>query len=292
MKNTGTFIKTLLPSDGNNIVTLVDFNQLLSGYQFLIQAGVMVEHAIVLEDLQAKVGLFSLAEAGWPNVNAISTDASKQAELAKIKKEGQKIYLGCYHAYGSGTWEKKGEELLQNKDGLEQAWALMAPLFTTNETALIDEDLKIGLRIEPKAEGIGGLKGEDYLTVFGSWKKSTNKENIQMLINPNTQSAANSTNSPSNSPGGGIRNDLSTTPAMIAVDRTTTKIRKDLFLFNASNSDSVLVNYGSTVSVSAYTAEILPGGSWRDFANSQGPISARAAKSTATLFVTEFIILI
>lgn len=288
MKNTGTFVKTVLPADGNNIVTIADFNQILAPYQFLVEAGVIVEHAIVLEDFQAKIGLFSLSEAGWPNVNAISTDAQKEAELAKIKKEGQKIYLGCYHANGSGgSWQKKGEEILQNKNGLEQPWALMSPYFSTNATALLDEDLKIGIRIEPKAEGNGGLKQGDYITVFGAWKKITNKENIQMLTNPNI-AQANSTNSPANS-SGAVKNDLTVTSNLVASDRTTTKNRKDLFLYNASSSpDSVLINYGTTVTSSVYTAEILPGGSWRDFANSQGPISARAKTTTATLNVTEF----
>jgi hypothetical protein len=290
VKNTGTFIKTVLPADGNNIVTIADFNQILAAYQFLVEAGVMIEHALVLEDFQAKVGLFSLSEAGWPNVNAISTDAEKEAELAKIKKEGEKIYLGCYHAYGDGSWQKKGEEILQNKNGLEQPWALMAPYFSSNPTALLDENLKIGIRVEPKAEGTGGLKQGDYITVFGTWKKITNKENIQMLINPNT-AVSNSTNSPANS-SGAVKNDLTVTSSLIASDRTATKNRKDLFLFNASSSpDSVLINYGTTVSVSAYTAEILPGGSWRDFSNSQGSMSARAKATTATLNVTEFTII-
>jgi hypothetical protein len=287
VKNTGTFIKTLLPADMNNIVTVVDFNQLLSGYHFLIEAGLIIEHAIVLEDFQAKVGLFSLEEAGWPNVNAISTDAQKEAELTKIKKEGQKIYLGCYHAYGSGPWIFKGEEVLQNKNGFEQPWALMAPYFSTNETALIDEDLKIGIRIESKSEGIGGLKGSDYITVFGGWRKVSNKENIQMLINP--FAASNSTNSPATS-AGATKNDLTTAAALVAPDRTGTKNRKDLFFYNVG-PDSVFLNYGTTVSPTVYTAEILPTGSWRDFANSQGPISARAKFSTATLNVTEFTII-
>jgi hypothetical protein len=111
-----------------------------------------------------------------------------------------------------------------------------------------------------------------------------------MLINPNTV-VPNSTNSPANS-SGAVKNDLTATSSLIASDRTATKNRKDLFLFNASSSpDSVLINYGATVTSSAYTAEILPGGSWRDFANSQGPISARAKTTTATLYATEFTII-
>jgi hypothetical protein len=289
MKNTGTFVKTLAPQDGNNIIKVVDFNEILAPYRFLVEAGVIVEHAIVLEDFQAKVGLMSLTKAGWADVNALSTDAQKEAELAKIKEEGQKIYLGVYIAYGTKPWEYKGEEVLQNKNGFEQPWTLMSPYFSTNITALIDEDLSIGVRVEAKAEGIGGLKGEDYIVVFGSWRKITGKENIQMLINP-TLPQSNSTNSPSTSTGA-VKHDLTTASAQIATDRTGTKTRKDLFLFNAG-TDSVLVNYGTAVSTTAYTAEILPQGSWRDFANSQGPLTARAKTNSTVLNVTEFITLI
>ncbi len=173
MKNSGTFIRSLIPADSNNIVTLIDFNQVLAPYQeFTIEN--IVEHSIILEDLQCKVGLFSLLEAGWPQVNALASESEVEAEQAKIKKEGQKIYLGIYHAYGNGPWVKKGEEILQNKNSLEQPWALMAPFFSTNETALLDEDLKIGVRVEAKAQGSGGLKGSDYLSIFGSWRKATN----------------------------------------------------------------------------------------------------------------------
>jgi uncharacterized membrane protein len=173
MKNSGTFIRTIIPTDSNSIATLIDFNQILAPYQeFAIEN--IVEHAITLEDLQVKVGLFSLLEAGWPDdITALSSESAQEAAQAKIKKEGQKVYLGIYHAYGNGPWIKKGEEILQNKNSLEQPWALMAPFFSTNETALLDEDLKIGVRVESKAQGTGGLKGNDYLSIFGSWRKTT-----------------------------------------------------------------------------------------------------------------------
>jgi len=173
MKNSATFVRRITAADSNNIILLLDFNQILAVYQEFA-ADNIVEHTILLEDFQCKVGLFSLLEAGWPDkVTALSSESDQEAAQAKIKKEGQKVYLGVYHAYGNGPWIQKGEEILQNKNSLEQPWALMAPFFSTNETALLDEDLKIGVRVEPKAQGIGGLKGTDYLSIFGSWRKKT-----------------------------------------------------------------------------------------------------------------------
>lgn len=173
MKDSGTFLRSLLPADANNIVTIVDFNQILSPYKEF-EIDYIVSHAIVLEDFQVKCGLFSLLEADWPKTNALASESLTEAEQARIKKEGQKIYLDIFHAYGNGPWIPKAEEILQNKNSLEQAWALMAPAFSTNETALIDEDLKIGVRVSSKAQGVGGLKGNDYLRIFGSWRKVTN----------------------------------------------------------------------------------------------------------------------
>ena len=186
MKNSGTFIRTLAPADGNTIVTLVDFNQILMPYQQFV-ADNIVEHSIVLEDLQAKVGLFSLLEAPWPDdVNALSSEAAQQASYDKIKKEGQKVFLEIFHAYGNGPWISKGEEILQNKNSLEQPWALMSPFFSTNETAIIDEDLKIGVRVVNKSQGSGGLKSNDYIKIFGAWRKQTNirkkkEEDLEVL---------------------------------------------------------------------------------------------------------------
>jgi hypothetical protein len=283
VKNTGTFIKTISSVDINSIVTLIDFNQILAPYK-QIELDAIVEHAIVLEDLQAKVGLFSLLEAGWEETNAISTEAQKQAEQAKIKHQGQKIYLGCYHAYGNGPWIKKGEEILQNKNSLEQPWALMSPFFSTNETALIDEDLKIGLKIESKAQGIGGLKGTDYLTVFGGWRKVTSKE---WKKNPIQQ---NLSNNPSISTGGAIEWELGTESKLILPDRSAFKNRKEFMIFNPSN-EAILFNYSKNVTSSIFVSEILPGGFWQDLSNNQGAIFARAKNNIAKINVTELVII-
>lgn len=173
MKDSGTFVRPILPVDANNIVTIVDFNQILMPYREF-EIDWIVSHAIILEDFQVKCGLFSLLEADWEQTNALASESSIQAEQARIKKDGQKIYLKIFHAYGNGPWIEKAEEILQNKNSLEQPWALMAPAFSTNETALIDEDLKIGVQVSSKAQGVGGLKGNDYLRIFGSWRKVTN----------------------------------------------------------------------------------------------------------------------
>ncbi|MEG4861232.1 hypothetical protein QUB75_27020 [Microcoleus sp. K1-B6] len=173
--STARFSKSLTNVSANNIVTLLDLTQELAYYE-QFKADNIVDHSIVLEDLQCKVGLFSLLEADWPNENALASESAMEAARAKILKEGQKIYLELYIAKGNGPWELQGEEILQNKNGLEQPWALMAPWFSTNETALLGEDLKIGVKVANKAQGVGGLKGTDYLRIFGTWRKQTKIE--------------------------------------------------------------------------------------------------------------------
>lgn len=287
MKNTGTFVKTVLRADANNIVGLIDFNQALSQYR-QFEANAVVEHAIVLEDFQVKVGLFSLLEAGWPETNALSSDADKEAKLAKIQKEGQKIYLGAYVAYGNGPWIKRGEEILQNKNSLEQPWALMAPFFSTNETALIDEDLKIGVRIEPKAQGNGGLKGEDYLTFFGAWRKVTGITNRERLINPQPPVTKQSANNISNS-GTTTSFPLTTSPTTIVNERQQQN-RRGLVVYN-NGSANALFNYGTSVSTTNFIVEILPTGYFADPTGWQGPAVARATNSPTKINVAEIIII-
>lgn len=175
MLDSGTFVKTLLPADGNNIVTILDFNQIFGSWKEY-EAEYIVKHLIILEDFQAKIGLFSLLERGWLETNALASQSAENAALDKLKKEGQKVYLEVFHAYGNGPWQSKGEEILQNVNSLEQPWALMSPFFSTNETALLDSNLKVGVRIASKAQGIGGLKGNDYIRLFGSWRSNSSRE--------------------------------------------------------------------------------------------------------------------
>jgi len=173
--HSGTFVRTISPADGNNIVLILDFNQILSQWKEF-EADYIVKHLVVLEDFQAKVGLFSLQEADWPNTNALASQSAENAEDARIKKQGQKVYLEIYHAWENGPWQIKGEEILQNKNSLEMPWGLMAPFLSTNPTALLDATLKIGVKIASKAQGIGGLKNQDYIRLFGSWRVQSSRE--------------------------------------------------------------------------------------------------------------------
>lgn len=174
MSNSGRYSITLSAANANNIVMLLDFTQILSQYEsFKIDD--IVEHTIAIEDLHARVGLFSLLEASWPNTTALASEAEQEAARAKILKEGQKVYLELYIAQGNGPWKLEAEEVLQNKNGLEQPWSLMG-LIGSNLTALLGEDIKLGFKIASRAQGIGGLKGSDYVRISGTWRKNTNIE--------------------------------------------------------------------------------------------------------------------
>lgn len=278
MGNSGTFIKTIVPADTNNIVVVADWNQILWLYKEC-ELDFIVEHTIILEDLQAKIGLFSLLETPWPNSNAISTDNEKQAEIARIKTEGQKVFLGIYHAYGNGPWIKKAEEILQNKNSLEEPWALIAPVFGTNSTAMLDANLKIGVRIENKAQGVGGLRGSDYVTIIGAWRKVTNfqhkkkEDDIELAQRARVFSETLTPNTP-----------IELVPAR------TDGSRRGLLIYNRSSS-IVYISYNQDVSPSVYSIKLNPDDYFEDSTsklNWQG--SFWAVGSTGTLNITELLL--
>jgi len=175
MSNSHRFSRTLTAADANNIVLILDLNQKLIEYE-QFKPDHIVEHTIILDDFLARSGLFSLLEPTLPKVDvppALISDEQKEANYDKMVTEGQKVFLEIYIAEGNGPWELQGEEALLNVNSLEKPWPLLAPLFGTKTTATLGENLKLGARIAPKAQGVGGLQGTDYIRLMGSWRKDT-----------------------------------------------------------------------------------------------------------------------
>lgn len=271
--NTDRFSKTLTSADANNIVLLLSLPQELAYYE-QFKAENIVEHAIILEDLHVKVGLFNLLEAGWEETNALASDAAVQAARAKIMTEGQKIYLEILTAKGNGPWEVGGEEILQNKNSIEQPWTLM-PLFSTNATALLGENLKIGVRIANRAQGVGGgLKGSDYLRIFGSWRKVTTitkkKDDDEETLAARVVSVSSL---------------LPNTPFELVPARIN-QTRRGLIIYNSSDSVAV-ISYGTAVSSSVYSAKINPDGYFEDSTLGWQGAYWALSQAQVTLNVTE-----
>lgn len=81
---------------------------------------------------------------------------------------------------------------------------------------------------------------------------------------------------------------LTSSPSPIAPDRTSTKNRKTLEVFNDGTSNA-LIALGTTISATAFTAEIYPGGYYEisSAAPWQGPITMRSTSSPTNVNVTE-----
>ncbi|MEG4323643.1 MULTISPECIES: hypothetical protein [unclassified Microcoleus] len=108
------------------------------------------------------------------------------------------------------------------------------------------------------------------------------------LFNP---SSANSQQQPAFS-NSGTTSDFSLTTATttIASDRTAAKNRRGLVLFNDGTANA-LFNYGTTISATTFTAELLPGGYFEDTTGWQGPMVARAANNATSINVAEIVII-
>jgi hypothetical protein len=85
---------------------------------------------------------------------------------------------------------------------------------------------------------------------------------------------------------------LTTSPTTIVPDRTAAKNRRGLTIFNDGTANALFA-YGTTISASAFTAEILPGGYFEDSAAApwQGPAVMRSTNSGTTVNITELVLI-
>lgn len=85
---------------------------------------------------------------------------------------------------------------------------------------------------------------------------------------------------------------LSTTPVQILPDRSVSSNRRGLMVFNDGTANA-LFSYGTSISASAFTAELLPGGYIEDSPSApwQGSAMMRSTGSPTTVNVTEIVIL-
>lgn len=167
-RSTGNFNRRITVADSNNIVSILDMNIANSKYQ-IFEEDYLIEIQAVLEDLKVTVGLTSLAEAPWPETNALMSETAKMAEIAKVRSEGQKISLGLYVAFGNGPWQYESEVVLQNQGGAETHVPILVPFLSSNETLLMAGDFKLGVKVEPKWNQ--PLGANDYLIIKGTWRQ-------------------------------------------------------------------------------------------------------------------------
>lgn len=167
-RSTGNFNRRITVADSNNIIAILDMNAINSEYQSF-EKDYLVKFQSVLEDLKVTVRLMGLAEAPWPNINALMGESEKMAEMARIRIQGQKIALGLYIAIGNGPWQYESEVVLQNQGGSETHVPILVPFLSSNETLLMAGNFKLGVKIEPKWNQ--PLKANDFLIVKGTWRQ-------------------------------------------------------------------------------------------------------------------------
>ena len=184
---TGNFNRRITVADSNNIIAILDMNAVNSKYQ-AFEKDYLVEFQAVLEDLKVTVGLMGLAEAPWPDVNALMSESEKMAEIARVRTQGQKIGLGLYTAIGNGPWQYESEVVLQNQGGSETHVPILVPFLSSNETLLMAGNFKLGVKIEPKWNQ--PLKVDDYLVIRGTWRQVVSFSEIKN----NSKNTMNSTN--------------------------------------------------------------------------------------------------
>lgn len=310
-RSTGNFNRRISVADSNNIIAVLDMTRVNSKYQ-IFEQDYLVEFQAVLEDLKLTVNLPGLAEAPWPEVNALMNEAEKMAEIARIRTEGQKIGLGIYTAIGNGPWQYEAEVVLQNQGGSETYVPILVPFLSSNETLLISGDFKLGVKIEPKWNQ--PLKSADYLIVKGTYRQvvsfSKKKDDIDLdslvaSVDANLVLILNKLLSKTDPV---LFNLNSTTPVNIAEDirgaKTAATVaasatvsvalaantgRANYSIYNAGPA-TVFLREGAVVSSSLYDVKIPPEFYYKeDFVGARylGAISVITASGTASLQVSE-----
>ena len=179
-RSSGRFNKKVTSSDGNNVVTVLDFNTLNSKFLFL-ETDYILGFLTVIEDCKVTVSLTSLAEASWPDIGPLASQSEQMAEIARVQTEGQKISLGLYTANGNEPWKYASEVVLQNQGFEETFVSILVPFLTMNEAMLVSGDFKLGVKINPKWNA--PLKINDYLIIEGSWRQTVDFSKIEKSTN-------------------------------------------------------------------------------------------------------------
>ncbi|MEZ2250221.1 tail fiber protein [Microcoleus sp.] len=179
-RSSGRFNKKVTSSDGDNVVTVLDFNTLNSKFLFL-ETDYILGFLTVIEDCKVTVSLTSLAEASWPDIGPLASQSEQMAEIARVQTEGQKISLGLYTANGNEPWKYASEVVLQNQGFEETFVSILVPFLTMNEAMLVSGDFKLGVKINPKWNA--PLKINDYLIIEGSWRQTVDFSKIEKSTN-------------------------------------------------------------------------------------------------------------
>lgn len=113
-----------------------------------------------------------------------------------------------------------------------------------------------------------------------------------MLFNPGQQTTQQ--NQQSQFPNRGTVTDfpLSVSPTLIVPDRDVTKNRRGLLVFNDGTANALFA-YGTTISPTTFTVELLPGGYFEDSSVMpwQGPAVMRSTNNATSVNVTELVII-
>jgi hypothetical protein len=115
-----------------------------------------------------------------------------------------------------------------------------------------------------------------------------------MLFNPaQPQPQAQSGEQPRYSNGGTVVEfPLTSSPSILVPDRTTTNNRRNLMVFNTGTANA-LIAYGTSISPTVFTIELLPGGYFADSPSApwQGPVVARATGAATKVTATELVLI-
>lgn len=162
-----TITLPLSTSDGANIVTIYQNNDLVSGNELLPTYKIISFNSFI-KNLKVYASIKSLPEANLPDFQLADSATQKVQKVLDIEWKSARKQLNVYIASDkSAAWQQVGSLSLLNPSGYAFRIYNLMDMFTDNLALELGENSKIGISVENVGYGI--LAPNDKVTVHGSY---------------------------------------------------------------------------------------------------------------------------
>lgn len=162
-----TITLPLKNSNGNDIITIYQNQDLVSGNEFLPTYKIVSFNSFI-KNLKVYASIKSLPEAALPDFQLADSATQKVQKVLDIEWKSARKQLNLYIASDdSSQWEQVGSVSLLNPSGYAFRIYNLMDMFTDNLALELGENSKIGIQVENVGHGL--LAANDKVTIHGSY---------------------------------------------------------------------------------------------------------------------------
>lgn len=271
-----TISKKILPSDGENILTIVDNNIDLFRARYPTLPGDSWVNGF-LSELYCYTEINSLAEVALPNYDLGDSQSQKLTKTLQLEWGSPRYHLCLWTTAASNPtytdWQLVGMISLLHPSGYPYRRYRPLDLLTDNLARELGENSKIGVSI--KAAGSGLPKASDLIVIDGSWKQEVvmlQPDFMPLIVQGNVQAVQVF--------------DVSVTSTVSNAAKkaifTTRSGRVSGYIKNIHASSTIYIKKDNTVTSTSYDVALAPNGTYYLESAYQGEIWAIASAAATT----------